>query len=217
MRKLNQSGSLLLPLVIVLVLLAAAVVFATWAFTGRQDYKNKSDTKVATAVKNAVADEDKKKDAEFAEQEKSPVKTYIGPVTYGTLTFNYPKTWNQYVSTETTTLTINNFFNPDYVPDLASGLPYALRVQVSNQTYANALKTFESAAKAGTSVVAAYRLPKMPNVLGSMITGEISGKKAKGILVMLPLRDKTVILWTEGTNNTTDFTNIVLPSVTYVP
>lgn len=217
MRKLNQTGSLLLPLVIVLVLLAAAVVFATWAFTGRQDYKNKSDAKAADAVKNAIAEEDKKKDAEFAEKEKSPVKTYVGPVTYGTLTFNFPKTWNQYVSAEASTLPINNFFSPDYVPDLASNLPYALRVQVSNQTYATSLKSFDSAAKAGTSVVAAYRLPKMPSVLGSMITGEINSKKTKGVLVMLPLRDKTVILWTEGTNNTTDFTNIVLPSVTYVP
>lgn len=216
MRKLNQTGSLLVPFVIVLLLFLGAAGFGGWAFMSRQDYKNNSDEKAAVAAKKAAATEAAKKDAEFAIAEKSPVKSYTGPETYGTLRFDFPKTWNQYISKSSAGMPINSYFSPDFIPDIASAVQFALRVQISNSSYSSLLQGYAAAVKSGTVTVAAYRAPKLPGVLGSMITGAVSGKN-QGVMVLLPLRDKTIVLWTEGSNYVGDFTNTVLPSVTYSP
>ncbi len=218
MRKLNEKGSLVLPLIIVLVLLLGSLGFGVWAFMGRQDYKNNSDDKAAVAAKKAVIVEAAKKDLAFAEKEKSPVKTFKGPETYGTLTFDFPKTWNEYIPTASAAVPVDIYFNPDFIPDISSPTSqFALRVQVSGQTYPAILKTYDAAVKAGTASVSAYIPAKLPSVRGSIVTGVLSNKKVKGVLIYLPLRDKTIVIWTEGLNNTADFMNTVLPSVTYSP
>lgn len=216
MRKLNQTGSLLLPLIILSVFFLGAAGFGVWAFTSRQDYKNNSDEKSAVAAKKAAAVEAVKKEADFTERVKKPVKTFTGPETYGALTYDYPKNWNAYITTTSSSFIINNFYNPDFVPDISSTTQYALRAQISGTAYPSLLRAYDGAAKAGTATVTAYRAPKVPNVLGSMITGQIRGT-VSGTLVLLPIRDKTIILWTEGSANAADFTNIVLPSVSFAP
>ncbi|HET6924909.1 MAG TPA: hypothetical protein VFH39_03715 [Candidatus Saccharimonadales bacterium] len=84
----NQSGAinvLLLPLIIAVLLLIAAGSFGYWAYSGRQDYKNNVDAKIAVAVANAVKAEDVKKAAEYVEASKQPLRTYVGPEQYGAL------------------------------------------------------------------------------------------------------------------------------------
>ncbi len=217
MRKLNQSGSLLLPLIIMIVLFLGAAGFGTWAFAGRQDYKNNSDKKSVVAAERATAAESSKKDAEFVEAEKSPLKTYTGPVTYGDLRFNFPKTWNQYVVNPSTTSPINLYFNPEFIPDLSSTAKFALRVQVLNATYLATLATYSTQVKAGTATISAYNAAKVPNVLGSIVNGAINTKTSTGTMVLLPLRDKTIVFWTEDPNFKNDFVNTVLPSISYAP
>lgn len=78
------------------VLFLGSTVFAFWAFVGRQDYKNNVDEKIADASAIAVQEAETAKDAEFVEKEKSPLRTYKGPATYGSVSFDYPKTWSVY-------------------------------------------------------------------------------------------------------------------------
>lgn len=217
MRKLNQAGSLVIPLFIVIVLLLGSIGFGAWAYLERQDYKDNSDQKAAAAVKKAVAAEDVKKDAEFLEKEKSPFKVYTGPATYGSLTFQYPKTWSAYISEIGKSSTIvNGYFSPNFVPDVQSATSFALRIQVVSSDYATVLRGFDSYVKTGKVTVAAYRAPKVSGTLGSRVTGEIETKKT-GSMVILPLRDKTIKVWTEGTDFVKDFDNIILPDLTFVP
>ena len=216
MRKLNQSGSLLLPLIIMCFLFLGAAVFGAWAFMGRQDFKNNSDQKSAVAAKKAISVESARKDAVFSESLKSPVKSYTGPETYGSLKFDFPKTWNQYVSSSTAAMPVNLYFNPDYIPDLTSNYKYALRVQITNTPYNALLKPYDSKVKDGSVNVAAYKVTKVPSVLGSMLDGKIFSTSS-GTLILLPLRDKTILFWTEDQNFKTDFINTVLPSITYSP
>jgi hypothetical protein len=220
MRKHNQQGSLLLPLVVLVVFFVATLGFAVWAFMSRQDYKNKSDAKVTTAVQKAIIAEDAKKDTAFAEAEKSPFKTYTGPATYGTISFKYPKTWSAYVSelASSSNSVVNGYYSPNFVPDVQSNTLFALRLQVVNTDYTTVLKTFDASTKAGTTTVSAYHAPKVPSVLGSYITGVIdAGNKKSGTLVLLPLRDKTIRIWTEGSDFNNDFNNTVLASLSFIP
>jgi len=212
----SEDGSLVLPLVLVVVALLGALGFGFWAFTGMQDYKNNSDKKAATASAAAVKAAEAKKDAEFAEKEKSPVKSYTGPATFGSIHFDYPKTWSAYIDEVGSSMPINGYFSPNFVPATASATQFAVRIQVVNSTYASTLRAFESNVKSGKSAVAAYRAPKVPDVLGSVVTGLVIDKKS-GTMVILPLRDKTLKIWTEGSDFAGDFTNIVLASFTFVP
>lgn len=218
MRKLNQSGSLLVPFVLVLVLLIASIGFGAWAFTNMQDYKNNSDKKSAVAAAAAADAKAKEKDAAFAEAEKSPVKNYKGPETYGGISFDYPKTWSAYVSeTGKSNSPIDGYFQRNYVPDISSDIAFALRIQVVNTGYEQVLKTFDNPVKTGKAKVSAYRAPKVDSVLGSMVEGELVSGKKQGTMVILPLRDKTLKIWTEGSESLGDFNNTILASMTFAP
>jgi hypothetical protein len=212
----SENGSLVPPLIIVTLLLFVALGFGAWSFMGLQDYKNNSDIKAAAAAKQATDTEALKKDAQFAEAEKSPLKTFTSSETFGSLTFQYPKTWSLYESKTTTAKPLDNFFNPNSVPDEAFRKPYALRLQVVDVPYITILKGFDKSVASAESSMSAFRFVKVPSVLGSMVKGPV-GNSDTGTMVLVPLRDKTLILWTEGTSNSADFVNSVLPSVSFTP
>jgi hypothetical protein len=216
MRKLNQTGSLLVPLIILSVFFLGAAGFGTWAFVSRQDYKNNSDEKAAAAAKSAAAAESRKKDAEFKETEKFPTKSFIGPDTYGSLRYDFPKTWNSYIATSNGGFIVNNYLSPDFIPDISSTALFALRVQISSTSYTTLLRAYDAGVRAGTITTASYSAPKVPTAKGVIVSGPIRGT-VSGVLILLPIRDKTLIMWTEGTDYTKDFMNTVLPSVTFSP
>jgi hypothetical protein len=216
MHKLNERGSLLIPLVVVGSLFLGSLVFGIWAFAGMQDYKNNSDTKVAEAVLIAEEETAIEKEAEFSEREKLPYQTYQGPSTYGSTVVNYPRNWSGYVEeSQSGSTVISGYFHPGYVPATSSGASFALRFEIVSSSYDVVLKSFDSSVKAGKLKAAAYRAPKVDSVLGSRLEGEISPKK-QGEIVLLPLRDKTIKIWTEGQDFRTDYATI-LESFSFVP
>lgn len=220
MAKLRQNGAinaLLLPLIVVVLLLIGAAVFAFWAYGGRQDYKNNVDQKIAAAVTVAKKAEDSKNAADYAEAAKNPLKTYVGPTDYGRLQVSYPKTWSAYIDQSSgSNVVINGYFYPDYVPDINGTTSYALRVQIINQSYSQSLQGFTQSAQLGSVKVVPYTLPKLPSVVGSRIDGALSQTK-KGTMIVLPLRDKTVEVWTEAPQFQNDFATYILPNLTFSP
>jgi hypothetical protein len=218
MKANSQSGAinaLLLPLLVALLLLVGVAVFGVWAFGSRQDYKDNVDAKIATAVTAAKADEDKVKDAQFAEEQKNPLKTYTGPAAYGSVTINYPKTWSGYVSdTDGNDPFVDGYFSPGVVPDTQDQKSsFAFRVQVSSQSYSESLQSFQN--QEGVTIQP-YSLPKVPNVVGVIVRGAIEQDR-QGIMVILPLRNTTLKFWTESDAFTGDFNNIILPNASFSP
>jgi len=219
----NQRGAinvLLFPLIASIVLLIGAIIFGYWAFGGRQDYKEHSDAKSQAAVTAALKVEDAKKDAQFAEEAKNPLKTYTSPAAYGSLKVQYPKTWSAYIveaGADSSSIAVNGYFFPDFVPDVGNqNNSYALRIEILNQSYANTLQVFSGQSQSGAISVSPYTLPKMKSSVGSEVTGKVSDQKT-GTMVVLPLRDKTIEVWTEGTQFLDDFNKIILPNMTFSP
>jgi hypothetical protein len=198
--------------------LIGVAVFAYWAYSGRQDYKDNVDAKVATAVASAKQEEGKLKDAQFAEAEKNPLKTYVGPSAYGSVTVQYPKTWSAYVAdTDDTTPFVDGYFQPNVVPDIsAQSSSFALRIQVVQNSYDSVLQTFQAQLKQGKVTVQPYALPKLPKTVGSRLSGAIAQDK-QGDMVLLPLRDKTLKIWTESASFKSDFDNIILKNLSFSP
>ncbi len=202
---------------VTLMLLVAASGFGIWAYLGMEDYKTNADQKIAEAVKVAEERKSAEKDAQFLEQEKLPFKLYQGPAAYGSLAIQYPKTWSAFVSEKDSGSTpIEGYFHPNYVPGIHRDNSYALRVEVSNTSYADELKRFDSAVKQGKATVQAYVSQSSPSTVGARIDGEIASKK-QGAMVMLPLRDKTLKMWTESEQFKGDFDGIILKNFGFTP
>lgn len=203
--------------VVLVLLLLFSLVFGVWAFSSRQDYKNNADKLVAAAVKKAEAATSAKKDAEFAEAQKSPLRTYTAPEEYGAIAISYPKTWSAYIDVKSgSSKPVDAYFSPDFVQAIAASNIYALRLQVLSNTYENELKTYDAFIKQGTLKAVAFTPKKVSGAaVGTRLDGSISTTK-KGSVVLLKVRDKTVKIWTENTTYQADF-EAVLDNLTYQP
>jgi hypothetical protein len=213
-----ETGSLVVPLAVTSFILLLALGFGAWAFAQMLDYKNNVDGHVQRAVAAAKAAEDKVKDAQFVESEKQPFRTYTGPSTYGSVTVRYPKTWSGYVvDTRASSPFVDGYFYPGVVPDLnGQASVFALRVQVVQTQYANALSQVSGYVNQGKAKVSAYKAPKVPSVVGSRVDGQISSNKT-GTMILLPLRNMTLKIWTEAPQFQNDFDNNILPNFTFAP
>lgn len=216
----GEINVLLVPLILLVLLLGGAAIFGGWAYMNYQDYKNNSDQKAAAAADAARKDEDIKKDKAFAEAEKQPLTSFDGPSAYGSIHVAYPKTWSAYVASSVSqSQPLQVFFNPRFVPSINDRASvFALRIQVSQQSYANLVKGFENNVKSGKVTVKPYSLPKVSNVVGVRVDGQIeSGQKTTGSMVIMPLRDKSIQIYTEDPQTLDDFNNFILPNLTFAP
>jgi Flp pilus assembly protein TadG len=217
MLKLNSKGSLnalALPFAVVTLLLIVMTGVAFWAYTEYNAQKNNVNTLIAEAVdksNSALRDELTK---EFEEAEKSPLTTYRADEALGSITIKYPKTWSAYIS-ETTSrgASLNAYFHPKYVPDIKSKTAYATRLTVSSASYSRAVSGFAKGVEAGTVTA---RPIKISGVEGVRVDGAIT-RDYKGAMVILPLRDKTIQIWTESNNFLEDFNQRILKNFKFIP
>lgn len=219
--KRSQAGvinALVVPFVLVVLLFIGAAVFGVWAYQQMQDYKNNVGQKVQTAVASAKREESTAKDKEFAEKEKSPLRTYKGPSAYGSLRVQYPKSWSGYVADDTNNDPfVDGYFYPGIVPDIDNeNASFSLRIQVAAESYSDSLSEFNDQVDAKTVKVSPYKFKMVPGVIGSRIDGQIEEGK-QGEMILMPMRDKTLKVWTNSDQFTTDFKKYILPNITFSP
>lgn len=214
----NEVGGLnilLVPLVLTILLFVSALAFGFWAFSGRQDYKNNVDSKVQKAVNVAVEQNSTKKDNEFLEKEKMPTRTYKGSDILGAITFDYPKTWSGYYKETDKDLTL--VMQPGLVSG-ADNINYPLKVEVLNTSYDINMNNYDESVKSGKLKASAFRLAKLPSVLGTRLDGEFEGEdNMKGAVILLPQREKTVKISAQSLESVPDLNNIILPSFSFTP
>lgn len=215
--RLPHKQTFLIPFILSTVLVVIFLALFIWAYLGMQDYKKNVEPKIASAVKTAVQEESSRKDNEFIEKEKSPLKTFKGPDTFGGISFSYPKTWSAYVITaEKSGTNVDGYFHPDVVPDIAGKTAYALRVRVLDKTYDQHLKSLEGKVRQNKITLVAYTPSKQKGVTGSRVDGEVNVGQ-KDHMIILPLRDKTIEISTESDQFKDDFEKIILESLNFTP
>jgi hypothetical protein len=222
--KINRQGgyidTLVAALISVSVLLVAAASFGLWSFISRQDYKNNSDEKAAVAAaasKKATQTADAIK---YAEAAKNPLKIHAGPSQFGSVSVAYPKTWSGYVSESGRgSQPVDDYFHPDVVPNVTidnGSQAYALRIQVVDQPYDTVIDQFSGPLSNGKVTASPYALPKVPDVVGTRFEGQVEKTKL-GIMIVVPLRNMTLKVWTESSNYVTDFNEKIIPNFTFAP
>lgn len=216
----DESGFnlLIVPLVIVALLFIGASIWGYTVYVSQQDYKNNSDKKVAAAVEIAKKQTATEKDNEFVEKEKQPLRTYQSPSTSGNVTITYPKTWSAYVTENSNVggTQVDGLFHPSFVPGGQSGTAIALKVQVLSQAYEQVMQQWGSKLKTGKVRISPFRATKVPSVLGSRVDGEMDINK-QGSAVILPMRDKTLVVTTQAPTFLNDFNNNILPNLNFTP
>lgn len=217
MKKQHASLGWTIATVVLSVLLLGAGGFAAWAFMERGKYKNDTDAIVAKEVALAEQRVSTAKDAEFVEAEKKPTKAYKGPSTFGSVELEYPKTWSAFITESGQGNTpIDGYLHPNFVPGTQSGTQFALRIEVVQRTYDDVLKQFDSKVRQGKVSVSPFRAELVPDVLGARVEGEIN-QGQKNLMVLFPIRDKTLKISTETETFFKDFNEIVLKTLKFVP
>lgn len=205
-------NTLVIPLIFAVIGFFSALGFGAWAFYERNDYKNNTDKKVEAAVVVAKEKLSTEKDNEFLEREKFPLVEYQGPAQFGSVKVSYPKTWSAYI------LNDNNgeyIFNPKFV-SASKESPHALKITIEDTPYNDSITEYEGQVREGLLKAVAYSLPKVPSVVGIKVDGEVKEGKVESI-VILPLRDKTIIIASQTPDRFRDFNEIILKNITFSP
>jgi hypothetical protein len=218
---LGERGAmnvLAIPFIMLVLFFFGALGFGLWAFSERGHYKEDSDQIVAEAVEEntkAVQAADAK---QYAEEAKKPYDVYIGPAPFGNVTINYPKTWSSYViENERGGNPLNGYFQPGTVPNVTDiDKTFALRMELVQTSYDTVLNQFKAQITKGDVTVAPYTLAKVPSVVGSRIEGQITPRK-QGTMIILPLRNMTLKIWTESNDFKADLDTHILPNFSFVP
>lgn len=204
-------------------LLVLSLIFGLWAFSALQAANKKANNSTSQAAAAQKSQQDALK--KYNDLLKQPYKTFKGPDNYGTVTFSYPKNWSAYVDSTGANEPINAYFYPDQVPSVQSGTAFPLRVELLNSDYASVVAQYTPQVTQGSISSHAYMPPAMaknPSVqpgirLDGAIDQSSTGTTLQGSMVILKVRDKTLQIYTQVNSNLSDFNNVVLNSLTFVP
>ena len=160
------------------------------------DAKTDVNGQISVAVASAVNENTMQMEEQFAIREQWPYEQFAGPVDYGELSFNYPKTWSVYEAKDAASGgDYEAYLNPDVVHPVTSSSINALRVIIKDQSYDNYIKQYEEYVKSGKMSVA---VRPINGENANVYTGQLPGTdKLEGIAAVLKVRDKTAILQTD--------------------
>lgn len=199
------SGSMIAIIgLVVLVLITGSL--AIWAYISYDHAQTDVDGQIDLAVAQAKIEQQTADDKKFAEREKEPNRTFVGPDNFGRLTFNYPKTWSVFVSEDgENSNSFRAYLNPVSVPPLSEKQQFSLRVMIEQKDYDQVVKTYQEKVKKGDLRASAT---SANGHNGTRLDGTFT-KNIRGAAVIYQIRDKTVTLRTDADTFKPDFEAII--------
>lgn len=196
-------------LVIVCLIAAAAIVFAVIFFMKYNELNTDFESQKSIAEANARVEQEEADIAKFEEEKKLPFQKFTGPSDYGSISFEYPKTWSIYVESDGTD-------NSDYVAYFRPGQVdpvgkedsrYALRFKIMNQQITSVQEEYEGLLEDGSVTSSVFNADNN-KVTGTMYTGKIA-ENMNGIVVLIKVNDKTAIFQTDAMIYKNDFQTLI--------
>ena len=211
-KKANRN---LIEIIILSVVSVIAVTFIglfIWKYIEWDSVKTDVDGQIDSAVAMAVAENTTKLENEFTEREKYPYKGFLGPADYGSLSFEYPKTWNVYVARDASNGgDYEAYLNPGEVQPVSATTINALRVIIRDQAFENVVRTYDNLVRNGRIEVVTRNIG---STVANVYTGELLNN-IHGIVAIFKLRDKTVMIQTDALIFSDEYYRL-LDSVTFV-
>jgi hypothetical protein len=212
-----------LPLtgILLVILSVATLIFAglfLWSFSQAQTATGILNKATANAAQNAAAKQKKTDTAATLAALEVPYRSYQAPVSFGSFTVNFPKSWSARVSESASNTTqVNLSVNPDFVryrDDQAQAV--ALRVRLVQQNSNLFLASFADAIKSGA-------LKKSNTTISGQnaiaLTGHFHDESVSPDfvrMVAVPVRDKVIVFSCENGLYTSQF-DLVLAQSKIIP
>ena len=201
--------------IILVVVSIIAVVFIglfIWKYFEWDAAKTDVDGQIDRAVAEAISENTTALENEFAEREKCPYDNFMGPIDYGSVSFEYPKTWSVYVARDAANGgDFEAYFNPGEVQPVSSTSINALRMTIRNTAFDNVVRTYDSLVASGRLEM---QIRSVGGTTANVYRGEISGN-IYGIVAAFKLRDKTVLIQTDAMIFEEDYYKL-LDTITFV-
>ncbi len=212
----KSHAKLILSIALALVSAGAIVLAALLigANTKLSTVQTDIDGQIDAAVAIAVANNTTQMEAEFAEREKYPYRSFAGPADYGSLTFEYPQTWSVYVAKDAVKGgDFEAYLNPLEVEPISNSTVNALRVSIRDTTFDRAVANYDSSVKNGKMT---FETREVGGIIANLYKGKLLTGELEGAVAIFKLRDKTVILQTDSMLFLDEF-NRLLDTVTVIP
>lgn len=203
----------LVKTIVIVALSLVAVTFIglfIWMFVQYNDVQENVDKTVSDAVAKAKDEQAQKDEGEFLEREKYPYKTFSGPVDYGQLTFEYPKTWSLYIAADASNGgDFNAYFNPNQVNTVSKDTINALRVTIKDESFEDVTARYQRYLDKKDSNLKVESVVIPGDIPANRYEGTIPDTELEGFIVIFKIRDKTVILQTDSVLFKDDFDKLI--------
>lgn len=197
----KDTAGLIKTIVIVVVSLIATTFIGLfiWMMVEYNFARSDVDGQINKAVAEAK-NEQAMQDVETCQKEKeNPYTIFSGPVDYGELSFQFPKTWSVYIASSASNGgDYKAYLNPGQVDDVSdkSSL-YALRVTIQNKAFDDVVANYQKSMERKDSNLSIETIT-VNGASANRYTGTIPGTEFNGIVVIFKIRDKTAILQTDS-------------------
>lgn len=205
----KKGGMLsLVGLIFACIVAAVAIVFAVQSFLNYRNLENNFDAKVDQEVREAKKKQHDEDEEAYAEREKEPNKTFAGPSDYGSLSFQYPKTWSVYIAEDGSSGgDYEVYFRPDYVDSIDNDdSRYALRFLIVNESFDSVQRDYKGKVDDGDLTSSVFN--KGSNMTGMRYEGKIDDGM-EGVVVIIKINDKTAILQTDARVFKDDYNKLI--------
>ena len=215
--KPRKDLSNIIKLIAIIALSLTSVTFIglfIWMTVQYNEVNGDVTSRVDAAVAKAKDEQAAKDEAEFLEREKYPYKRFSGPIDYGELSFEYPKTWSVYVAEAATAGgDFNAYFNPVQVDAVGKDTINALRVTIRDKSFEEVTAEYQKFMDKKDSGLTVQAVT-INGTTANRYTGKIPNTDLSGFIVIFKIRDKTVIMQTDSTLFEGDF-NKLLETITF--
>ncbi len=205
--------SLVKTVVIILLtlLLIGALVLAYYFYNEYHLASADVDSKVENALIEREKEITDELEAEFAKREKQPFRSFSGPEDYGSLSFQYPKTWSAYIDKDASNGgNFEAYLHPTEVHPVSNKTINALRVTIESTSYEKVLERYKRLVTDGKVTASVVRIN---NSDATRYDGQLTND-IKGSVVIFKIRDKVVSLQTDAEIYKEDYETI-LTTVTF--
>ncbi len=199
--------------IIVIVFLSILMLTFFGLFVWKMMQYNEASTDVNGQIEVAVAEAKDKQAAqleqEFLEREKFPYRDFSGPVDYGQLSFQYPKTWSVYVAADASNGgDFKAYFNPIQVDAVSDKTLMALRVTIRDKDFESVVSEYSKYTSVKNAKLSMQSVT-FNGINANRYTGTIPGTEFSGYIVIFKIRDKTAIIQTDSVMFEADFNKLL--------